>query len=72
MPTRNMEELPLVLHASHIRTILGLSRGKVYELMHRSDFPTIFIGKRMVVSKDDFFDWLADGKLKIKRRAIIC
>lgn len=64
------ESLPIVLQAKDVQAILGISKGKAYELMNSVDFPTIFIGKRMVVPKDAFFDWLNDDKRKIKRRPI--
>lgn len=63
-------DLPLVLQAKDVQAILGISRGKAYELMNSVDFPTIFIGKRMMVPKDAFLDWLNNDKRKIKRRAI--
>lgn len=62
--------LPLVLQAKDVQAILGISKGKTYELMNSVDFPTIFIGKRMVVPKDAFLDWLNNNKRKIKRRPI--
>ena len=62
--------LPIVLQAKDVQTILGISKGKTYELMNSVDFPTIFIGKRMVVPKDAFLDWLNNDKRKIKRRPI--
>lgn len=62
--------LPLVLQAKDIQAILGISKGKTYELMNSVDFPTVFIGKRMMVPKDAFLDWLNNDKRKIKRRPI--
>lgn len=64
------EELPLVLNAKDIQSILGISKGKTYELMNSRDFPTIYLNRRMVVVKDAFLDWLVQDKRKIKRRAI--
>lgn len=64
------ESLPLILQEKHIQKILGISRGKTYEIMKSRDFPTIYLGKRMVVSRDAFFEWLSHDKRKIKRRAI--
>lgn len=64
------ESLPIVLQAKDVQAILGISKGKAYELMNSVDFPTIFIGKRMVVPKDAFLDWLNNDKRKIKRRPI--
>ena len=64
------ESLPLVLQAKDVQKILGISKGKTYELMNAKDFPTIYLNKRMVVTTGAFFDWLSQDKRKIKRRAI--
>lgn len=64
------ETLPLVLQAKDVQKILGISKGKTYELMNSSDFPTIFLNKRMVVPRDRFFDWLNEDRRKVKRKAI--
>lgn len=66
----SQESLPIILSAKDIQSILRISKGKTYELMNSSDFPTIYLNKRMVVSRDAFFDWLNQDKRKIKRRAI--
>ena len=52
------EQLPLTLQASDLSSILGISRAGAYELMHRRGFPTLFIGKRMVVPRDKFLQWM--------------
>lgn len=41
------EKLPLILQAKDVQTILGISKGKTYELMNSADFPTIHLNKRM-------------------------
>lgn len=64
------ESLPLILQAKDVQMILGISKGKTYELMNSLDFPTIYLNKRMVVSKDKFYEWLNQDNRKIKRRAI--
>ncbi len=64
------ESLPLILQAKDVQMILGISKGKTYELMNSADFPTIHLNKRMMVSRDKFFEWLNQDKRKIKRRAI--
>lgn len=64
------ENLPLVLQAKDVQRILGISKGKTYELMNSVDFPTIYLNKRMVVTTGAFFDWLSQDKRKIKRRPI--
>ena len=64
------ESLPLILQAKDVQMILGISKGKTYELMNSLDFPTIYLNKRMVVPKDKFYEWLNQDNRKIKRRAI--
>lgn len=64
------ETLPLILQAKDVQMILGISKGKSYELMNSAGFPTIYLNKRMVVSKDKFFEWLNEDNRKIKRKAI--
>ena len=64
------ESLPLILQAKDVQMILGISKGKTYEIMNSADFPTIYLNKRMMVSKDKFYEWLNQDNRKIKRRAI--
>lgn len=64
------KDLLLVLQAKDVQNILGISKGKTYELMNSSDFPTIFLNKRMVVPKDKFFEWLYQNKRRVKRKPI--
>lgn len=64
------DSLPLILQAKDVQMILGISKGKTYELMNSADFPTIYLNKRMVVPKDKFYEWLMEDNRKIRRRAI--
>lgn len=66
----NWDDVPLVLSAKDIQKILGLSKGKTYELMNSEQFPTIFVNKRMLVTKEAFIAWLTKDERQIKRRAI--
>lgn len=54
----NFPNIPNCLTADDIQAILKISRAGVYTLMHREDFPTIRIGKRMLVPEDKFVQWL--------------
>lgn len=64
------EQLPLILQAKDIQLLLGISKGKTYELMNSRDFPTVFLNKRMIVPRDAFFEWLNEDKRRIKRQPI--
>ena len=51
-------QLPLSLNANDIAALLGISRANAYTLMRAKGFPTIFIGKRMIVPRDKFIEWM--------------
>ena len=52
------DQLPCMLNADKIAKYLEISRAGAYELMHSEGFPLIRIGKRMIVPKDKFLEWV--------------
>ncbi len=54
------DDLPLTLNADDLAAALNISRAQAYLLMHCSDFPTLQIGKRMVVPKYKLLDWIEE------------
>ena len=55
---KEIQELPMTLQAIDIANALGLSRGGAYQLMKAEGFPSIKIGRRLIVSKTAFENWL--------------
>ena len=58
MKYTSYNQLPLSLCANDIAAVLGISRANAYTLMRAKGFPTIFIGKRMIVPRDKFIEWM--------------
>lgn len=56
---KSYDDLPLFLNAETVRKVLGVSSSSAYELMHEPGFPTLRIGSRMVVSKEQFIQWVS-------------
>lgn len=56
------EQLPVTLCADEVAKVLGISRANAYNLMRSKGFPTLKIGKRMVVPKDKLIAWI-DGQV---------
>ena len=56
----SIDQLPITLCAEDVAQVLGISRAGAYTLMHSKDFPTIQIGKRMVVPKDKLLAWMEE------------
>ena len=58
------EQLPLTLKADQVAAVLGISRANAYTLLRREDFPTLRIGKRMLVPRDRFIRWIEENTQK--------
>lgn len=58
----SFDDLPPMLQAKHVKLVLGLSTGKVYQIMKSNGFPAQRFGKRIMVLKTDFMDWLEQNK----------
>ena len=56
--TKNYDELPLFLNANMVAKVLGVSISSAYELMHEKDFPSVRIGKRFIVPREDLKVWI--------------
>ena len=54
----SLEELPLMMNMTDVAAALGIYRAGVYKLAHDSYFPAFQIGKRIVVSREKFLEWL--------------
>ena len=55
---KNYDELPLMLSVSQVAKVLGISRTSSYDLIKEKDFPSITIGSRIVVPKDELILWI--------------
>ena len=55
---KSYDELPLMLSVPEIAAVLGVSRAASYELARSKDFPSLRIGTRIVVPKDQFIEWV--------------
>lgn len=55
---KNYEELPLFLSVAAVSDLLGISPSSCYELMRTKDFPTLRIGSRIVVPRENLKLWI--------------
>ena len=55
---KSFDELPLYLNADAVAKLLGISISSAYELMREKDFPSVRIGKRLIVPKENLQTWL--------------
>lgn len=52
------DELPLTMNAKDVAGYLHVSLTCAYEVMNSKEFPAIKIGRRVLVTKDRFLEWL--------------
>lgn len=57
---KSYEELPLLLNAKQLAELMGVSISTAYELMRDEGFPTLKIGKRIVVPKEELRAWISE------------
>jgi len=58
MSDQIFNDLPDILDATQIASALRISRSGAYNLLSSEDFPTLHIGRRKLVMKNDLIQWL--------------
>lgn len=63
----NYDELPLLLNTTQLADLLGVSHSSVYELIQEPGFPSLRIGKRIVIPKEELRQWISSNTKGAKR-----
>jgi hypothetical protein len=58
---KSLNEYPEILSVTDIKKILGVGRVQAYELANSDQFHTVRVGKRILISKEVFQNWLMGG-----------
>jgi excisionase family DNA binding protein len=53
-----MDQYPTTLGAEELAMALQISKTTAYELLRSKDFPTLKIGRRLLVTKEDLLNWI--------------
>lgn len=57
---KSFEEMPLMLSVPEAAAVLRISRAGMYELVHADGFPSLKLGSRIVIPRDQFADWIQE------------
>lgn len=57
MSKLNPWDYPLTLKVEDLQKILRLSKATVYELTKQEGFPSLRVGRRILIPRDAFFKW---------------
>ena len=62
---KSNDELPLAMNAKDVAGYMNISLTCAYTIMHSEKFPAIQIGRRLIVTRDNFLRWVSspDGQL---------
>ena len=55
---KSYDDLPLFLNAATVAKVLGVSPSSGYELFHQEGFPSLRVGNRIVIPKEQFIRWV--------------
>ena len=58
MSREPFETMPDVMDAKQLAKVLQISKAGAYNLLNDPDFPTLRIGGRKLVMKNEFVEWL--------------
>lgn len=63
---KTYDDLPLMLSVPDLTEVLGISRAGAYELVKSEGFPTLHIGNRILIPKDELVAWIKGNTNRAK------
>jgi len=55
---KSFNELPLMLTVPDVSNVLGIGLANAYSIVRRADFPSITLGSRIIIPRDQFTEWI--------------
>ena len=52
----------MTLSVREAAELIGISKPKMYELIHSNEIPSIHVGKKIVIARQALLDWLSKGE----------
>ena len=57
----------MTLSVREAAELIGISKPKMYELIHSNEIPSIHVGKKIVIAQQALMDWLSEGDTNGKK-----
>ena len=57
----------MTLSVREAAELIGISKPKMYELIHSNEIPSIHVGKKIVIARQAPMDWLSEGDTNGKK-----
>lgn len=58
-----MENRKLAMTVEQVATELGISKPIAYDLVRSEGFPALRVGRRVIIPRQEFEQWLSDSAL---------
>lgn len=52
----------MTLSVREAAELIGISKPKMYELIHSNEIPSIHVGKKIMIARQALLDWLSKGE----------
>ena len=67
---KTYDDLPLMLSVPDLTEVLGISRAGAYELVKSEGFPTLHIGNRILIPKEELIAWIKENTNRVKQFSV--
>ena len=57
----------MTLSVREAAELIGISKPKMYELIHSNEIPSIHVGKKIVIARQALMNWLSEGDTNGKK-----
>ena len=61
---KTYDDLPLMLSVPDLTEALGISRAGAYELVKQEGFPSLHLGNRILIPKEELIAWIRENTSK--------
>ena len=62
IPQQSSPGTKMTLSVREAAELIGISKPKMYELIHSNEIPSIHVGKKIVIARQALMDWLSKGE----------
>jgi excisionase family DNA binding protein len=67
IPQQSSPGTKMTLSVREAAELIGISKPKMYELVHSNEIPSIHVGKKIVIARQALMDWLSEGDTNGKK-----
>ena len=59
------EEIPFMMTVQELSNVMRINKTKAYQLVKIEGFPSVTLGKRILIPRENFLHWIQNNQGKI-------